>query len=198
MVVNLPLLTPLPLPRNAMFKAFVFYSAKTPSANYSMKDKKANVRTCRTENCQKQAVASKGLCHSCYAKDYKANRKLRVAAGTLEPIISPARLIADKSGYLYGYAPEHPLASNAGTIFEHRRVAYEKYGDGPHPCNWCDDELEWKVIQVDHLDWKRSNNDPDNLVVSCKTCNVMRKAPVVEQAARNAHTLRAMTKRLNR
>ena len=98
-------------------------------------------------------------------------RKAKVAKGVLAPIIKPAILRRHPDGYLVGYAPDHPLSTTSGNVLDHRRVAYNKYGEGPHPCHWCSVVLEWRVIQVDHLDWVRDNNHPDNLVVSCQPCN---------------------------
>lgn len=80
-----------------------------------------------------------------------------------------------KQGYvvlLYKY--DHPLCSPDGRVLEHRFVLYEKIGPGSHQCHWCDKVLEWggaKGIHADHLDDDRLNNDPDNLVPSCKKCN---------------------------
>ncbi|WP_293984904.1 HNH endonuclease [Sphingobium sp.] len=71
----------------------------------------------------------------------------------------------DAHGYQLGYAPEHPLASKTGLVHEHRVVAYEKYGGGDQKCHWCKTPLTWKQVEVDHLDWNRSNNDKSNLVL---------------------------------
>lgn len=65
-------------------------------------------------------------------------------------------------------------------VREHRVVLWEKLGAGPHPCHWCDLPLDWShgtargVLQVDHLDDRRGNNDPGNLVASCHACNKLR------------------------
>ena len=81
-------------------------------------------------------------------------------------------------GYRFFYGIDHPLASPAGKLAEHRRVLYDKIGPGPHECHWgCGRLLEWggrDGICADHLDADRSNNDPENLVPSCVVCNVHR------------------------
>lgn len=84
------------------------------------------------------------------------------------------------SGYLMVPAPDHPLA-NQRMAYQHRVVLYDKIGPGPHPCHWCERELDWKAkkerqLIVDHLDAVKLNNAPDNLVPSCGPCNVMRGA----------------------
>jgi hypothetical protein len=71
----------------------------------------------------------------------------------------------------------HPLSSRVGQVLEHRVILYNKIGPGPHPCYWhslsgCGQlALEWPKVCVDHLDDDPLNNDPDNLVSSCRGCN---------------------------
>jgi hypothetical protein len=75
---------------------------------------------------------------------------------------------------------DHPLAQKDGCIFEHIKVLYDKIGPGPHQCHWkCGRMLTWQGgtqlgICVDHLDRNRLNNDPDNLVPSCRIENLTR------------------------
>lgn len=75
---------------------------------------------------------------------------------------------------------DHPLAIADGTVFEHRKVLYDKIGPGPHMCHWrCGRMLSWDGgpqlgICVDHLDNNRLNNDPENLVPSCRRENIAR------------------------
>lgn len=83
-----------------------------------------------------------------------------------------------KGGYIMLTGQQgHPLANHHGAVFEHRKVLYDDVGEGPHPCHWhamsgCGHiELEWRDIHVDHLDDDPTNNDLDNLVVSCSGCN---------------------------
>ena len=58
-------------------------------------------------------------------------------------------------------------------------ILYDKIGAGPHPCHWCGDKLVWAVasgtgIVADHLDGDTQDNDPENLVPSCRGCNANR------------------------
>lgn len=80
-------------------------------------------------------------------------------------------------------APDHPLAPPSGVVAVSRLVLFDKIGPGGHPCHWCDAPLTWTAgggpadpnnLLVDHLDWDRNNNDPDNLVPSCNSCNAHR------------------------
>lgn len=61
---------------------------------------------------------------------------------------------------------------------------YDKIGPGVHPCHWCETPIEWIIgigvrdpdaLLVDHLDHDPTNDDPDNLVPSCNSCNSHRR-----------------------
>lgn len=89
--------------------------------------------------------------------------------------------------------PGHPIAPLSGTVAEHRLVLYDKIGPGVHPCEWCEMPVRWipgdavslDALVADHLDWNHHNNDPANLVPSCRQCNAHRvkgggRAPIRE------------------
>ncbi|WP_155738086.1 HNH endonuclease [Sphingobium yanoikuyae] len=164
--------------------------------------KAANNEICKQDGCDKIGWNS-GLCQPHYKARYRERRLERIAKGELIPVLVPTSL-QKSNGYLVGYVPDHPLSNKSLQLYEHRRVAYEKYGPGEHNCHWCDTTVDWKAIEVDHLDWVRDNNDPDNLVVSCKPCNQNRternsELPVQEAAASEAKAkMRALAKRLGR
>lgn len=79
---------------------------------------------------------------------------------------------------------DHPLAQDCGggygKVYEHRLVLFNKIGPDKHQCHWCKEWLQWTVdcsagsIVVDHLDDNEWNNSPDNLVPSCRRCNIQR------------------------
>jgi hypothetical protein len=73
---------------------------------------------------------------------------------------------------------EHPLANKNGQVAEHRKVLFDKIGEGPHPCHWCNKIVSWfdKSLCSDHLDGDPGNNNQENLVPSCGTCNSRRGA----------------------
>jgi len=77
--------------------------------------------------------------------------------------------------YVFITYPGHPLAGRKGRVALHRVVLFSKIGPGKHKCHWCGKEVSWaRGLQVDHLDWDKSNNDPNNLVPSCGHCNIDR------------------------
>lgn len=89
-------------------------------------------------------------------------------------------------------APEHPLADKDGCLRIHRLVLFNKIGYGVHKCNWCRKDLTWlgpnDKIVVDHLDDDGWNNEPENLVPSCRNCNSNRaKRPDYFTHCKNGH-----------
>ena len=75
----------------------------------------------------------------------------------------------------------HPCANAHGGAAEHRVVLYDAIGPGPHECHWnrvskCGKlNLQWDgngdFLESEHLDGDRVNNNPDNLVPVCRSCN---------------------------
>ncbi len=82
--------------------------------------------------------------------------------------------VCNDGKYSIEYMPGHPLADKQGLIRQHRRVLYDKIGEGPHECSWCGVEVTWKILHTDHLDGNGFNNEPNNLVPACKDCNRQR------------------------
>lgn len=75
----------------------------------------------------------------------------------------------------------HPLADKYNRLWEHRAVLYDSIGPGPARCHYCQLALSWSVdkfdpsaLQVDHLNARRDDNRPENLVPCCRRCNVAR------------------------
>ncbi len=153
-------------------------------ANYWMteneedRDRRKGVRPkrqCEWEGCTNQNIGG-------YQAHCGKHKRMTIVAGL------PAKVHADKPPTTYRYhnkvtgywllrAPGHPLATKAGYVYEHRHVAYEKYGSGQQTCHWCQCKLSWSEVDVDHVDWERSNNAPDNLVTSCAGCSGHRTKP---------------------
>ena len=103
-------------------------------------------------------------------------RQYRLGSLELAPRDS---LTLSSHGYLWAYRPKHPLASNAGVVYQHRHVLFDLIGPGAHPCHWCGCEVEWKGagkrrLCVDHLDGDKTRNEADNLVPACHRCNSTR------------------------
>lgn len=86
--------------------------------------------------------------------------------------------IASTTKYRKIVQPDHPLAQADGKVYVHRAVLYDKIGTGEHPCHWCKTLVAWlrdgALLIPDHVDGNTWNNDPDNLVPSCYSCNITR------------------------
>lgn len=85
-----------------------------------------------------------------------------------------------KGGYAYEYGFHwHPTANPKGIVIQHRRVYYESVDGELYPCYWCGKDLgSWSNTNVDHIDEDKLNNDPANLVASCKACNTQRSQAI--------------------
>jgi len=130
--------------------------------------------TCRIEGCERPHRNRDSLCaghRSCM------DRQGNVAADVpLRSVSSPY-----KNGYLMGYDPSHPLAQADGRVRVHRKVLYDAIGPGQHACHWCGSPITWDIssptsggLETDHVNGSKSDNRPENLVPSCKRCNVKR------------------------
>jgi len=94
--------------------------------------------------------------------------------GTTDKIMTRALKINHSAGYVVIYDEDHPLATKNGYVYEHRKVYYDAQGAGPFSCHWCDEVVGWDVLDIDHVDDDKSNNNLSNLVASCHACNTAR------------------------
>ena len=51
-------------------------------------------------------------------------------------------------GYVQVWDPDHPLATQSGWVYAHRRVLFMKIGQGVHECYWCGRMVEWRGVRV--------------------------------------------------
>lgn len=137
---------------------------------------------CSVEGCSKPATRkAAGMCETHYY------RKRRTGMTALRPVIlsnsvrtsADRRVIAEtvehSNGYLLNYAPDHPLSrGDHPRVYQHRVVYYERHGAGPFDCHWCQRQVTWETMHVDHVDDDKQNNDISNLVASCPACNQAR------------------------
>lgn len=128
-------------------------------------------RTCSIVGCEKASRTREGrLCEMHYVRHYRR--------GTFD-LKQRADSRRDARGYVWTYAPAHPIAGKSGVLYEHRAVLYDTRGPSTHLCHWCRREVEWsgngkRKLVVDHLDGNKGNNDPANLLPSCHRCNSTR------------------------
>lgn len=145
-------------------------------------------RTCTVDDCEQPTRSGKAtLCKKHYHRWYR-HGSVDANANTAGVSVSLGRR------YRRVYVGiHHPLASPTGSAWEHRSVLFDKIGDGNHPCHWCGTELDWfldrrnpAALQVDHLNSIGDDNRPENLVPSCRNCNVARGAQARADALRAA------------
>lgn len=130
-------------------------------------------RTCTVDGCDKPTRSrAADWCKMHYHRWYRHGDVNRVA--TEMPSVSKGRRYRTVAG------KGHPLAMKNGRVYEHRFVLYNEIGEGPHACYWCETEVDWlpkgdpRELHPDHLNGDGGDNRPENLVPSCRRCNVLR------------------------
>lgn len=126
------------------------------------------VAKCAIEECEKPTrTRSSRYCNVHYHRMW---RKGSPDKTTAKPVIEHS------GGYIQEWTPDHPLKSSGrrNYVYQHRRVYYDHYGEGPHQCHWCGKPLTWKIMHIDHLDNNKKNNLIENLKASCAICNQAR------------------------
>jgi hypothetical protein len=140
-------------------------------------------RTCDVDGCDRP-VYYRGFCPMHAERNRKHGSPFIVGSRALPP---GTRRFDRGLGYQrVKVDSDHPLAWEGGWVHTHRWVLYEKIGPGSHTCHWCGCELEWggtgrRALVADHVDGVKLNNDPTNLVASCRPCNLTRETPRVCQ-----------------
>lgn len=95
-------------------------------------------------------------------------------------------------GYRVVWDQAHPLSDKRGRVLEHRKIMFDIFGWGPHPCFYCHTFLPFRTgrkrkgllgIEIDHLDGDRANNDPLNMVFTCTGCNTRKSQKGNHRAA---------------
>lgn len=128
---------------------------------------------CKISGCGKSAkFKTEQLCQMHYFR--------RMRNGTFDTIRKKGRekYISD-NGYVMVHCKGHHFArEKTHYAFEHRIVAYEKYGEILPNCELCDMELNWSNAVIDHIDEVRTNNHPNNLRPLCWNCNINRTVRV--------------------
>lgn len=119
---------------------------------------------CTVEGCDMDATRLNMYCEKHYMRlRRKGHTKLK----------EPKLWINHSAGYVIEHNLDHPL-SKGGNVYKHRMVYYNAHGEGPFNCYWCNDDVTWASMHIDHLDANKKNNKLYNLVASCPRCNMKR------------------------
>jgi len=98
------------------------------------------------------------------------------------------RVTMPGKGYQRLYEPGHPLCDKSGTVSEHRKVVFDRYGYDLPDCEICGKPTDWVTCHIDHIDRDVKNNSQDNLRPLCRQCNVWRDYPP-QHTLPGAHSL---------
>lgn len=128
-----------------------------------------------------------------HARSYCCMHSNRLRRGTdlhAPPTRASGEGTINVHGRLIMFRPEHPLANAKGCVINARLVLFAKIGYGPHRCHWCTAHVLWRIedvnlrLEADHVDGDKLNDDPANIVPSCKACNIGRKNRAQARAQR--------------
>lgn len=128
-------------------------------------------------------MAVKVTCEQCGAERWTTPKKAaasRFCGTKCSADFRRGKVITGAEGRRYRYRPDHPLARfvPSGHIPAARIVLYDKIGEGPHPCHWCNRLVFWRAgpgggdtLVADHVNSNYQEDSPDNLVPACQRCN---------------------------
>lgn len=143
--------------------------------------KKSEDRCC-VEGCDRDAVYKKiCMCQKHYFR-LRRNGNTNLSRQT-----NGCQSCKNSAGYVMVKIPEHPLAMKNGYVYEHRASVFEKYGFKVPPCEICQKNINWNNLHVDHIDNIVDNNEPENLRVLCRACNVMRARVLIPSHQRKGN-----------
>lgn len=147
---------------------------------------------CKVEGCDRDCnYVAQQVCQKHYFRMMRYGTYELTKIGKRKPRSHNAK------GYQMLYMPDHPLVMANGTVYEHRKVVYDRYGEELPPCEMCGKSVNWKTVHIDHKDEIVYHNDPGNLRVLCRACNVMRARVHIPQHTvkrRHAITFEGTTK----
>ncbi|WKZ94087.1 HNH endonuclease signature motif containing protein [Chimaeribacter arupi] len=125
---------------------------------------------CKVEGCDRECkhYPRKGICQMHYF------RMMRYGTYELTKPGKRKERTHNSKGYQMLHLPHHPLAMANGSVYEHRKVVYDRHGEKLPPCEKCGTFVNWKTVHIDHKDEVVNNNEAENLRVLCRSCNVMR------------------------
>lgn len=133
--------------------------------------------SCKIAGCQKKiSYKAMGVCQMHYFRWMRNGTFERLSKDKNGKVIERKIRIENPKGYQLIYNPDHILAQKNGYVYEHRLVAFDKYGDTLPDCEKCGRTLSWAAYytHIDHIDNNVRNNSPENLRPLCNGCNVKR------------------------
>lgn len=147
---------------------------------------------CKIEGCERESVyKTQQVCQKHYF------RMMRYGTYELTTVGKRKERSQNAKGYQMLFLPDHPLAMANGSVYEHRKVVYDQYGENIPPCQLCGKSINWKTVHIDHIDDSVDNNGPENLRALCRACNTMRARVHIPQHTvkrRHAITFKGVTK----
>lgn len=127
---------------------------------------------CKVDGCDREAsYVQQCVCQKHYF------RMMRYGTYELTKSGKRKERYQNDKGYQMLHRPNHPLAMANGSVYEHRAVMYEKYGEQLPDCELCGKSLNWQVVHIDHIDEVVTNNAESNLRPLCGVCNTRRNRP---------------------
>ena len=121
---------------------------------------------CCVDGCDREAMyKTDKLCQKHYFR--------RMRYGTFELTSTRKYKIYTPNGYCKVYEPNCELSDKTGYVFEHRFVCYSN-NVNISKCKFCNKELTWNSVHIDHIDNDRLNNILSNLRPLCNGCNTQR------------------------
>lgn len=127
---------------------------------------------CKVDGCERVSAYKKDdVCQKHYFR-FMRN-------GTYETVRKRKYRVTNQAGYQSLLEPNHPLSQSSGYVYEHRMVAYSKYGETLPDCELCGKACSWDIYttHIDHIDEDVTNNNPLNLRPLCNGCNSSRNNP---------------------
>jgi len=151
---------------------------------------------CKVEGCDRECkhYPGKGICQMHYF------RMMRYGTYETTKVGKRKERTENDMGYQMLHRPDHPLAMANGSVYEHRAVVYERYGEVLPDCELCGKRLTWETAHIDHIDEDVRNNHDSNLRPLCNPCNTLRgryKYPEHLRKGRIALTFEGETKTAN-
>ena len=128
----------------------------------------SNHQKCSADGCDRLSEYGKlKLCQKHYFRFW------RTGTVALIPLV-PKPLTETPNGYLTVYGPGHRVGNGKSRVYQHRVVMYEMCGEGPFQCALCSLKVTWETLHIDHINENKKDNRPDNLRITCISCNTKR------------------------